>query len=155
MDDYADDYAEWRPRFARVCLDLFVAVRFASSFRADFATRGAAISFFTRASVVLFDSFLRVFLLMYARCHQLQNNNVQLWTLSTMCLNSTGPGARTQICGNPVTGPNPSLVTVSSQTSAASRKEFRFAPRYSLGNFLSLPKPASSSDLAPFRFPRV
>jgi hypothetical protein len=95
----ADDYAEWRPRFARVCLDLFVAVRFASSFRADFATRGAAISLFTRASVVLFDSFLRVFLLMYARCHQRKNNNVQLWTLSTMCLNSTGPGARTQFVG--------------------------------------------------------
>lgn len=74
-------------------------MRLASSFRADFATRGAAISFFTRASVVLFDSFLGVFFLMYARCHQLQNNNVQLRTLPTMWLNSTGRDAQTQFVG--------------------------------------------------------
>lgn len=95
----ANDYAEWRSRFARVCLDLFVAVRFAPSFLADFATRSAAISFFTRASVVLFDSFLGVFLLIYARCHQLENNNVRLWTLPTMCLNSIGEVAQTQFVG--------------------------------------------------------
>lgn len=95
----AEHYAEWRPLRPWFCPDLFPEVRFASSFRADFATRGAAISFFTRVSVVLFDSFLRVFLLMYARCHQHKNNNVQLWTLSTMCLDSTGPEATTQFAG--------------------------------------------------------
>ena len=71
-------------------------MRLASSFRADLATRGAAISLFTRASVVLFDSFLGVFLRMYARCHQLQNNNVQLWTFPTVCLNSIREVAQAQ-----------------------------------------------------------
>lgn len=60
------------------------------------------------------------FFVMYARCHQLQNNNVQLWTLPTMCLNSTGPDARTQFVE-----PQPSLPIHLSSPLLASRRRLR------------------------------
>src|SRR5579864_698796 len=145
----ADDYAEWRSRFARVCLDLFVAVRFAPSFLADFATRGAAISFFTRASVVLLDSFLGVFLLIYARCHQLEDNNVRLWTLPTMCLNSIGEVAQTEFVGI-----QPMLPVHRSSTPLTSRQRFRARRSDSLrgtrpGSSSACPNPTRAAIWSP------